>query len=411
MNKPQASKLSARSRIQYREHNGQFLLHLLACPRRVLSRFGGILVLFVFLAGFFLVTLYLLEGFLPVVAAIGLVEVILFVAAVAAMAAPYLKITFVLITKDRVVVKTALYGKEHVREYTLDDHSRARQWYFPPTTSRRDNSDKSGPQGIEIGSDPYDPEAGSDLSDVSKPRFGAGLFQGELDWVVWRVNQFLDQTTATDVTNATPRSTPERLEGLGKTTVSRPEHTKIRIVEDPFETRIIFPNSIQTRSFAGTRSVLLGLACLAYPLFRVLQWARQEEGGKLPARPELFVLAIISLLGLAEMLKGLTRLLGRRALRINPETITYRTTLFGLGLPLRLPTADVVSVGLPRDGGRRQRTGRTRAVASTRGCVIRTSDRDLKYSEAVRPLSEEETMWIVGEVARRIDAALSANVS
>jgi len=415
VNEPPAGKPPARSRIQCREHEGQLLLHLLACPRRALARFGGILVLFVFLAGFFLGTFFLLEQFLPAVLVIGVVEVVLFLAAVAAMAAPYLRTTFVLITEDRAVVKTVLYGREHVRQYALDDQSRARQWYLPPTPSRRHR--RGGPEGIEIGDAPDGPVEGSDLvvvsdlSDESKPRFGAGLSQGELDWAVWRINQFLGQTGAADVAGATLRLAPVRIEGFPETPVPRPQHTKVRIVEDPFETRIVFPNSVETRSFSGIRSVLLGLALLAYPVFRVLQWTQQKGGGKTPAPPELFILAVVSLLGLAELLKGFTRLLGRRELRITAETITYRTTLFGIGLRFKVPTAEVISVGLPRDRGRRRRTRRTRAVAPAIGCVIRTSERELNYSEALRPLSEEETAWIIGEVARRIDAARSGNVS
>jgi hypothetical protein len=375
------------------------------------------LILFVFLAGFFLVALFVLEASLPVVAAIGTVEVMLFVIAVAAMAAPYLTTTFVLIAKERAVVKTVLYGKEHSREYALDPESRARQWYRAPTPSNRKSPDLSGPQGIEIGAPSDNPETDSDLavvsdlSDESRPRFGDSLSRGELDWIVWRINQFLDPPAATDIAKETPRLTPVRIEGLRETSVPRPKHTRIRLVEDPFETRFIFPNSVQTRSFSGIRSVPLGLAVLAYPLYRFLQWARQEDGGKIPATPALFVLAIVSLLGLAELLKGLTRLLGRRVVRVNPETITYRTTLFGIGLTSKLPTAEVISVGLPRSGGRRRCRRRTRAVAPTIGCVIRTSERELNYSEAVRPLSEEETVWIIAELARRIDAALSANVS
>lgn len=415
MNDPQASKSSAHGRIQCREHQGQLLLHLPARPRRVLTRFGGMLVLFVFLVGFFLGTFFLLKEFLPAVVVIGIVEVILFVAAVAGMAAPYLRTTSVLITKDRALVKTVLYGREHVREYALDAQSRARQWYLPPTPSGRDR--RGGPEGIEIGDAPDGPVEGSDLvvvsdlSDESKPRFGAGLSQGELDWAVWRINQFLDQTRGADVAKATPGFAPVRIEGFPETPVPRPGHTKVRIVEGLFETRIIFPNSVETRSFSGIRSALLGLTLLAYPVFLVLQWARQKDGGRTPAPPELLVLAVVSLLGLAELLKGLTRLLGRREMRISPETITCRTTFFGIGARFRVPTAEVISVGLPRDGGRRRRTRRTRTVAPAIGCVIRTSERELNYSEALRPLSEEETPWIIGEVARRIDAARSGSVS
>jgi len=400
--------------ILCREANGQLVLRLLPSRRRVLTRFGRMLVLFVFLVGFFLLTFFLLKQFLPLVVVTGIVEVILFVAAVAAMAAPYLRTTSVLITKKRVVVKTVLYGREHVREYAPGVQSRARQWYLPPTPSDRDR--RGGPEGIEIGDAPDDPVEGSDsavvsdLSDESKPRFGDGLSKGELDWVVWRVNQFLGQTSSADVAKSASQFTPVHIDGLPKTSVPHPDHTKVRIVESPFETRITFPNSVQTRSFSGIRSVLLGLAVLAYPLYRLLQWARQDDGG-ISVTPTLFVLAIVSLLGLAELLKAFTRLLGRRELRITPETITYRTALFGIGLPSKLPTAEVISVGLPRDAGRRRRAKRSRSVAPTIGCVIRTSDRELYYSEAVRPLSEEETVWIIGELARRIDAARSAKVS
>jgi hypothetical protein len=361
------------------------------------------LVLFVFLVGFFLGTLFLLKEFLPAVVVIGIVEVILFVAAVAGMAAPYLRTTCVLITKDRALVKTVLYGREHVREYALE------------RPSNRDR--RGGPEGIEIGDAPDGPVEGSDLvvvsdlSDESKPRFGAGLSQGELDWATWRINQFLDQTRVADVAKATPGFAPVRIEGFPETPVPRPRHTKVRIVEGLFETRIIFPNSVETRSFSGIRSALLGLTLLAYPVFLVVQWARQKDGGRTPGPPELFLLAVVSLLGLAELLKGLTRLLGRREMRISPETITCRTTLFWIGARFRVPTAEVISVGLPRAGGRRRRTRRTRTVAPAIGCVIRTSERELNYSEALRPLSEEETLWIIGEVARRIDAARSGRVS
>jgi hypothetical protein len=371
-------------------------------------------VLFVFLVGFFLGTCFLLKEFLPAVVVIGIVEVILFLAAVAGMAAPYLRTTFVLITKDRAVVKTVLYGREHVREYALDAQSRARQWYLPPTPSRRHR--RGGPEGIAIGNAPDGPVEGSDLvvvsdlSDESKPRFGAGLSQGELDWAVWRINQFLDQTRAADIAKTAPRFGPVRIEGFPETPVPRPRHTKVRIVEGLFETRIIFPNSVETRSFSGIGSALLGLTLLAYPVFLVLQWARQEDGGTTPTPPELFVLAVVSLLGLAEVLKGLTRLVGRRELRITPETVTYRVTSFGIGARFRVPTAKVISVGLPRGSGRR-RTRRTRRVAPAIGCVIRTNERELNYSEALRPLSEEEATWIIGEVARRIDAARSGIVS
>ena len=120
----QDSQPTPGTRIRCREAKGQLELHLPPSRRRVLARFGGMLVLFVFLAGFFVAVFFLTEGFLPVVLAIGTVEVIIFVAALAAMAAPYLTATSVLMTTDRVVVKTVLYGKENVQEYALDGQSR-----------------------------------------------------------------------------------------------------------------------------------------------------------------------------------------------------------------------------------------------------------------------------------------------
>jgi hypothetical protein len=208
MNEPQASQSLPGTRIQCRETDGQLVLYLPACPRRVLRCFGSLLVLFVFLVGFFLVWFYLLDGFLPPVLALGTVEVIIFLAALAAMAAPYLRTTSILITRNRAALKTVLYGKEQVREYALDAQSRARQWYLPPRPSDHKYPHRSGPEGIEIRSDQYDPEVGSDVSDESKPRFGAGLSQGELDWVEWRINQFLDNATTGTAAQAARQPPP-----------------------------------------------------------------------------------------------------------------------------------------------------------------------------------------------------------
>lgn len=193
-----------------------------------------------------------------------------------------------------------------------------------------------------------------------------------------------------------PGSTPVRVEAVAEKAVPRAEHTRPRIVEDALECRIIFPNTVESRSFSGTGSVLWGLGLLAIPLCVLLRWVTQEESWGPPGLPLpalLFVVAFFSLwalLSLAELLKGLTRLLGRRELRINPQTITYRTTLLGLGVPFALRTAEVISV---------------------EQSVIRTAQRELRYSEALWGIPTEERLWIIEEVSRRIDAARSANVS
>lgn len=409
MNEPQASHSSAAGRIRCREANGEFVLHLPACPLRLLKRSGLLIVLLTFLVVFFLAWFYLLDGFLPVVLALGTLETIIFVGVVALVAAPYLKTTSVLLTRDRAVVKTAVYGKEEIREYALDDNSRARQWYSPRARRRSSTPDHSGPQGIEIGSDPYNPEADDiDLTDETKPRFGEELPRGELDWVQWQINRFLDGDVSESIAEEKLQTDRMPIEGLPEETVARPRQTLVRIVEDPFESRIIFPNTVENRSFSGIRSVLLGLAMLAYPLYVLVRWIRETEGANPREVPWLSVLAVVSVLAVAEALKGVTRLLGRRRLIITPETITYRTTLFGIGLPLRLPTADVISVGTPR---RSKGRTKTKNVASAKGSVIRTAERELNYSEALRGLPENEKRWIVSEIARRIDTAHSGNLS
>ena len=405
-----ASQFSGDTRIDCRELNGQFVLQLPARPRRVLKHIGGLFVLFVFLSGFFLVVgFYLLDGFLPVVLVLGTLGIVIFLAILTLIAAPYLKSTFVLLTKDRAVVKTVQYGKEEIRQYALDGKSRARQWYSPRARSRRSTPDLSGPQGIEIGSERYNPEVDDiDLNDETKPRFGEGLPRGELDWVQWRINRFLDNTATEDVVQATPASVPVRKEGVPEKTVARPQNTLVRIIEDPFQSRVVFPNTVENRSFSGIRGVMLGLGLLTYPLFVLLRWTSQRDGGSHPELFTLVALAVVSLLALAELLKGLTRLFGRRKLVITPEAITYRPTLFGIGLPLRLPTAEVVSVGAPRRGRWR---ATTKNVAPAQGSVIRTADRELNYSEALRGLPEKDKQWIIGEVAWRINAARSGKLS
>lgn len=398
MNATPASQTPAGSPIRCRVDESRFVLCLPPARRRVWKRCGVLALLLAFLITFFLACFHIFDGFLPVILAVGTLEVLLFTGVAALVAAPCLKTTFVLLSADRAVVKTVLYGRESIREYPLDANSHARQYYVPDPRGRRY---ESGPEGIEIGSDPYNPEVGSDLSDDSMPRFGAGLSPGELDWVEWRINRFLGKVATSNAGDAPPQSTAAPFEGVPKENVSSPGDPLVRIWEDPSGCRIVFPNSIANRSYSGVRSVVLGLAVSAYPFYALGRWALQGPRAR-PQLPMVLFLALVGLVAITELLKGLTRLIGSRELRIDPEWIVYSTRLFGIGLPLKLRTADVISVGTAKHG---RRPARATRVAAAKGSVIRTADRELNYSEALRGLSEAEKQWIIGEVARRIEAA------
>jgi hypothetical protein len=344
-------------------------------------------------AAFLLFVAYVSEGWLPALLGFGLVWVIILSVAFASLADAYLTTTFVLVARDRVVVRIVRYRKERIQEYALDKQSRARHWYLPPRPGRHVK-----PLGIEIGPKAGDPEAGSALNDRTKPRFGASLSPGELDWVEWRINQFLGQATEADrpaVGTVPCPSAPAPLETVSDRPIPRPDDTKVRIEEDYFETRIYIPNGIQTRSLSGIGPAVFGLTWSAGFSYLALHLQNHR-----PTQPgALAICALFAFLGLLFLISGLTRLFGTRRLTITPERITYRISLLGIGPWQKLQTTAVLSCGL-REIARRGRP----AIAPAGRCVIRTADSELYFGEMLRGA---ECQWVASEVARRIDAARS----
>jgi hypothetical protein len=205
-----------------------------------------------------------------------------------------------------------------------------------------------------------------------------------MDWIGWKINQFLVRGAS----GVPPADQP----------VPRPRGVKIRIEEGGGGARIVFPNTVKTRTFAGVGNVLyLGLAMPAVALPFLVRWCRQIQTPWGFAAP-MFAAGLLSLIAIAALLNGLTQLFGRRELRITPKTITYRAALLGLGLRTTVPTALVISIGVPPGQGRVPSGG---AIAPAQGCVIRTAERELSYSAAV---PKGEGPWIMDEVARRVTA-------
>lgn len=393
------------SRIECREAGGRLVLHLPARPGRMLLRLGGLFALF---GVVLVVVVFASKGWAPVAVVFGSVATVILSFAAIASGRSHLVNTFVLIAPHRAVVKTILYGKEQVREFELGPASNARQWYLP----QRPGGSSAEPQGIEIGTGRYNPEAGSDLSDESRPRFGAGLAPGELDWVEWRINRFLGHSTDADEPTLTLPSGPAmaaRLERFPAEALPRPKGNLVRIEEEGERSRIVFPNTAETRSFVGIGSVVFGLAVSGGTLFMLVPlWehaATAEDSMRWLAYLGLVVLGVFPLLGLAGVLNGLTQLFGIRELTISPESVTYRAALWGMAVWWTIPTLHITSVWEPGGGGRRRGRGR-RAIASAQGGVIRTATREVRIgaiTDVVRNRADAE--WLADEIARRIDAA------
>jgi hypothetical protein len=247
---------------------------------------------------------------------------------------------------------------------------------------------------------------GSDWRDESLARFGDGLSRGELDLVEWRINRFLDRLSdrRADATVSLARS--DEATSLEQTAVPDaplqcPKDTKIGIERHPGKTRIIWPNTVQTRSFSGVGAVLLGLGIVTSGFFLASHWQRPRPFVTDRPTSGEFVIPVLacgvfSLIGLAFVLQGMTRLFGRKQLVITPQTITYRAILFGIGLRQTLRTSEVISVGLPQ---RLDPGGSLNVIAPARECVIRTAERELYYGGGIRP---SEAQWIMSEVAKAI---------
>jgi hypothetical protein len=148
-----------------------------------------------------------------------------------------------------------------------------------------------------IADDTYEPEAGDDPNDQSKPRFGGNLTRGEMDWVEWRVNLLLY-----GVGRAAAPLSPQ----VEKLESPRDRRPLIRIEQNQFETRIEFSNTVASGSYTGIGSILIGLILLSFccaPI--ILIW---NDAGHMSLPQWLLCLAFVGglgILGLASTSNGL----------------------------------------------------------------------------------------------------------
>ncbi len=365
------------SRVRCREVNGQLVLHLPSQPGRVLKATAGFLLC---VAALPIVAHFIAGGdawvFGLFIVSLGVPLVLILLVWGILAAQRHATETFVLITRETLIVKTVLFGRERLREYTVTEKSRASQFVQSPT----EDEEPRPACGVSI------------TTQQGEVEFGEGLSQGERDWVEWRVNRHLGQATNTDASAAAARA------GVTEEPVPRPADTLIRIENDYFETRVDFPNSVQRRSFSGTWSVIVGIGWSACFLFAILR-LRNLRHVTIDAHLAMYGLFVV--FGLLTVLGGLAQLFGKRRLTITAEKITDRGGLFGISWRRTLPTAEVVSCGL-----REVRQGRGGGIAPAKGCVIRTAQRALRFGQWLE--SDEEAEWLAGEVARRIDAFRSA---
>jgi hypothetical protein len=380
------------SPIEWQEAEQELVLHL---PRRVGRMVRPLLGIALFFAPFLLVVIYASDGWLPAVIGMALVPVVLLSVAYLKMRVVYLTDTLVTITPARVTVKTIWSGHETVKEFPLRPRSRAWQWYLRQPPGR---SHEPEPQGIVIADQAYDPEAGDDPHDRSKPRFGGNLTAGEMDWVEWRVNLFLDRM-------GHAAESPSPAAEAEKRAAPRDRRPLVRIEQDEFEMRIDFPTTVASGSYTGIGSILVGLVLLTFCCAPViLIW---KEAGHMSLPQWLLRLAFaggLAILGLASTSNGLAQLFGRRQLTISPQRVRYGSNVLGIGVWWTLRTADIISVWDPCKHVASRRPDSD--IAGAQGAVIRTARRQVPLAavqEAVR--SGVDPQWLADEISRRIVAA------
>ncbi len=193
------------------------------------------------------------------------------------------------------------------------------------------------------------------------------------------------------------------IEGLPKEPLAPPKGSKIRIEEGVFATRIHFPGTVVMDSQKGIGTSLVGLAVSASAFFYIVDNWR----GPSLAHATSMACGAGGLFGLLLLFAGLVRLFGRSVLTVSPEWITFRTALLGI-VPFywkRLRTADVISVGSTKKP--RSRSGRV--TGPSKGHVIRTASREIRYADQLRDAvrDEAEANWLAGEIALRIQAVRS----
>ncbi len=172
------------SPIEWQEAEQELLLHLPPRGGRMVRALLGPALVFVTML---LVVIYVFDGWLPAVVGMALVFAVFLSIAYLKMRTDYLTDMLVTITPRHVTVQGTRGADQTVTEFELQPRSRAWQWYSRGRVARSHNL----PQGIVVAGRTYDPEAGDDPNDRSKPRYGGSLTRGEMDWVEWRVNLFL----------------------------------------------------------------------------------------------------------------------------------------------------------------------------------------------------------------------------
>jgi hypothetical protein len=382
-------RLSA-SPIEWQEAEQELLLHLPPRGRRMARPLLGSAFAF---AAMLLVVIYASDGWLPGLIGMGSVFAVFLSIAYLKMRTGYLTDMLVTITPERVIVK-AIWGRHKtVNEFALKPRSRAWQWY----SRGRVAAHASSPQGIVVAGWTYDPEAGDDPNDRSKPRFGGNLTPGEMDWVEWRVNLFLERNG-----HAAVPPSPK----VEKPAAPRDSRLLVRIQQDQSETRIDFPNTVASGSYAGIGSILIGLVLLTFCCAPViLIW---NESGQMSLPQWLLRLAFaggLGILGLASTSNGLAQLIGRRRLTISPQSVRYRSSVLGFGVWWTLRTADILSVWDPSKHEASRRSDRDIAGA---GCaVIRTARRQISLGGVLEALRSGgvDRKWLADEISRRIVAA------
>jgi hypothetical protein len=384
-------RLSA-SPIEWQEAEQELLLHLPPRSGRMVRPLLGSAFVF---AAMLLVVIYSSDGWLPAVIGMALVSFVLLLIAYLKMRKDYLADVLVTITPQHVTVQATGGGDETVTEFEIQPRSRAWQWYSWGRVARSHNL----PQGIVVAGPTYNPEAGDDPNDRSKPRFGGNLTHGEMDWVEWRVNLFLDRVGHA----AAPFSQAE------KPAAPRDRRSLVRIEQDQFETRIDFPNTVASGSFTGIGSILIGLVLLTFCCVPViLTW---KEAGQMTLPQWLLRLAFaggLGFLGLASTSNGLAQLFGRRQLTISPQKVRYGSSVLGIGVWWTLRTADILSVW---DPCKYERTHRPDSdIAGAGGAVIRTARRQISLGGVLEALRSGgvDRKWLADEISRRIVAARAA---
>lgn len=311
--------------------------------------------------------------FLPIGLFLGAIALLVLGALFLAFTQRYLATTFVDITRERLVLKIILWGREQIKTHKLREHSVARLYWGDPRLLRRGHTPRR-PQGVELVVE------GGRVN--SSPVFGDALSWGEQDWIVWRINSFLGGASDADAQEPalrTPDTAPVAITGLPSEPLPPPEGILVHFEEDVSGTRIVFPNTMQTGSRRGAGSVVVGAVWAAGSLFYMLELRQEELGGML-------ILGAFGGVGLLVTLASLARLFGRSRLTITPERITFRMTLLGIGPWTTLPMSDVISV---------------------QGNAIRTAGKQISLHHQLRDAVREqaELDWLMGEIALRIQAA------